>query len=62
MKKEDCGIFDSAFHTKHGISVVRQNDNFAVTMAKNWDKIYPLSMAKRYSRKEKNKFRLNNPN
>lgn len=53
MKKEDRGTFDSAFDTKHGISVVRWNDNSVVTMATNWDKIYPLSMAKRYSRKEK---------
>ncbi|GFT14154.1 hypothetical protein NPIL_599101 [Nephila pilipes] len=60
-KSKKPRTYDSAFDSNQGIPVTLWNDNSGITVTTNFDTINPLSMAKRYPRKEKKFFSVKQP-
>lgn len=60
IQKCSRGTYDFQFENTDGILIVRQNDNKAVTMETNFDKIEPLASVSQWSKEKKEKYFFRN--
>ncbi|XP_049807036.1 piggyBac transposable element-derived protein 3-like [Schistocerca nitens] len=62
MIKENRGSYEVCSDSASGISIVRWNDNNAVTVATNFDRVQPLRSVARFSREQKKRINVPQPN